>query len=89
MRAARIPSSIETPLPSIVLVRIRAPAAAANSGVPSIEPSSTTMTSVTRGSRRVSSTTDAIVADSLSAGMMTVIILVSPTANRQPRPDPR
>ena len=59
------------PLPSIVLVITRAPAAAASSGVPSIDPSSTTITSSTSVLRFANSTTAAIVAASLSTGMMT------------------
>jgi hypothetical protein len=61
--AARIPSSIDAPLPSSVLVMIDAPAAEAASGVPSIEPSSTTMTSPTFGWRRAKRTTSPIVSD--------------------------
>ena len=75
MLAARIPSSIDAPLPSNVLVMTVAPAAAAISGVPSMEPSSTTMTSLTLGSRRANSTTLPIVSDSLRTGIITEIML--------------
>src|SRR5688572_33213828 len=45
----------------------------ASSGVPSMEPSSTTMTSLTPGARRAKATTDATVGDSFNTGMMTEI----------------
>jgi hypothetical protein len=42
-------------------------------GVPSIEPSSTTMTSVTPGALHANSITDFTVGDSFRTGIMTVI----------------
>ena len=49
LRAAHMPSSIDAPLPRNVLVITRAPASWASSGVPSIEPSSTTRNSPAPG----------------------------------------
>lgn len=66
----------------MVLVITRAPASRASSGVPSIDPSSTTITSSTIGLLDAYRTIEVIVADSFNAGITTVNILPpSPSLN--------
>jgi hypothetical protein len=63
--------------PGSVLVSTAAPAARASSGVPSMDPSSTTITSSTLGPAFANSMTDRTRSDSFSTGMITEIMLVS------------
>ena len=65
---------MEAPFPRKELVITVAPAALADSSVPSMDPSSITRTSPTKGAFLANLTTRATVPDSLSAGMTTVIL---------------